>query len=51
MKTTIATFMKIAVTTVVIAALLFGVGYKMTVDESHFYDDNMDKNVNSALTQ
>ncbi|WP_169793827.1 hypothetical protein [Sutcliffiella cohnii] len=49
MNITISTFMKIAVTVIVISALLFSVGYQMVVDESNHYDSELDRYKNESL--
>lgn len=49
MNTSLATFLKIAVTVVVISALLFSVGYQMIQNESHSYDQEIVNFKNDAL--
>jgi F0F1-type ATP synthase membrane subunit b/b' len=49
MNTTLTTFMKMAITVVVISALLFIVAYKMLDEESDEYKTHIEENVNEAL--
>ncbi|WP_209124350.1 hypothetical protein [Alkalihalobacillus sp. BA299] len=49
MGTSLATFMKIAVTVIVISAILFSVGYQMIEDESNSYDQEIIDYKNDAL--
>jgi hypothetical protein len=49
MGTSLATFMKLAVTVIVISAILFSVGYQMIETESNSYDQEIVDNKNSAL--
>lgn len=49
MNKTLATFMKIALTAVVISGLLFYVGYKMLDDESDLYEEYVETEVNDVL--
>lgn len=49
MNSSLATFLKVAVTVVVIAAMLFSVGYQMLIDESKHYDGEIVRYKNPAL--
>lgn len=50
MNTTLATFLKIGVSVIVIAALLFGVGYQTIEDESNHYITNDISHTNHELS-
>ncbi len=50
MNTSLATFMKIAVTVTVIGALLFVVGYQMLEDETGVYDQKIQDTTNDTLS-
>ncbi|WP_169793825.1 hypothetical protein [Sutcliffiella cohnii] len=50
MNTSLSTFLKIGVTVVVIAALLFSVGYSMIEREASHYQTNNISNTNHPLT-
>lgn len=49
MNTSLSTFMKIAVTVIVISALLFSVGYQMVIDESEHYEMEINDLKNDAI--
>jgi hypothetical protein len=50
-NTSLSVFLKIAVSVVVIAALLFSVAYGMIENESNHYKSKIEENMNSSLTR
>lgn len=50
MNTALSTFMKIGVSVIVIAALLFAVGYKLMDNEASYYGDQVISHTNHPLT-